>query len=438
MQTPRYRWIVLAMAFLSVFGALGLGRFGYSAVLPSMQEALGLSSAAAGSLASWNLVGYTVMAAVGGVLASRLGPRVVLTAGLFITAAGMFLTGLTSGLLGASAARLLTGMGNGMILVPAIALMVAWFDVRRVGLASAIVPTGSSLAMVLAGPLVPRLIAAGGDEGWRLAWYFFAAITLALALLNAGVQRDRPRRPPPGRGALYGRRAAYLQSHRDTTAADLLGILRAGYAWHLGMVYFLYGVGFLSYFTFFQKRLTGDLGYSAETAGNLFLIMGVAGLVGGFFWGALSDRIGRRWTIVVMLGLAGIAGLLFAWAPGTFCLGLSGVLLGSTCLVIPGLIGAACGDRFGAVLASASLGFVTVLVGVGQSVGPYVGGLLGDVFGSLWPTYLMSGLVFLLGAAGMALLPDARILCMAAPDPGAAATQRLPATGSGGSGHSSS
>ena len=61
-----YRWAVLGVAFFGVFGALGFGRFGYSAVLPSMQKALGLSSAAAGSLASWNLAGYTVMAAIGG------------------------------------------------------------------------------------------------------------------------------------------------------------------------------------------------------------------------------------------------------------------------------------------------------------------------------------------------------------------------------------
>ena len=35
-----YRWMVLAVAFFGVFGALGFGRFGYSAVLPSMQKAL--------------------------------------------------------------------------------------------------------------------------------------------------------------------------------------------------------------------------------------------------------------------------------------------------------------------------------------------------------------------------------------------------------------
>ena len=69
----RYRWIVLVAAFLGVLGTIGFGRFGYSAILPSMQEDLGITSAAAGALASWNLGGYTIMAAVGGFLAARLG-----------------------------------------------------------------------------------------------------------------------------------------------------------------------------------------------------------------------------------------------------------------------------------------------------------------------------------------------------------------------------
>jgi len=407
-QSPTYRWIVLVMAFLGVFGAIGFGRFGYSAILPSMQEALNLTSAAAGSLSSWNLIGYTIMAAVGGVLASRIGPRIVLTIGMALSGAGMLVAGVSTGLGTASLGRLVTGMGNGMILVPAIALMPAWFPLKRVGFASTMVPTGSALAMILAGPLVPRLVAAGGESGWRLAWYAFAGAALFLAVLNYALQRDRPGAPVKGHGALYGRRAVDRHNHPATTGAELLSILRSGYAWGLGFIYFLYGVGFSIYFTFFQKRLTTDVGYSPKTAGTLFLAMGAAGLVGGLLLGAISDRIGRRRTLAVALLLAGIASLLFAWAPHVAVIGLSAALLGATGLSLPGLYGAACGDRFGAALAAASLGFITVLVGVGQSVGPYVAGLLADAFGSLAPAFYVSGAVFVIGSVGSLLLPETR------------------------------
>ncbi len=139
-RDPRYRWVVVTMAFLSVFAVIGFGRFGYSAILPSMQKALGLSGAEAGSLASWNSVGYTIMALVGGILASRFGARIIVSIGLFLTAFAMFGTGFTNGLAAASVARFLTGAGTAMAMGPSIALMAAWFEPRRLGMASGIVP----------------------------------------------------------------------------------------------------------------------------------------------------------------------------------------------------------------------------------------------------------------------------------------------------------
>lgn len=185
MTHPGYRWVILAIGFLGIFGAAGLSRFGYSAVLPEMQTALGLSGAASGSLASWNLAGYTVMALVGGFLAARFGPRKVVTTGMVVTAAGMLLTGLSGGLATASAARFLTGLGNGVVMAPSVILMSAWFETRQLGLASAIASSGTGLGLVVAGPVVPRIIESAGDTGWRVAWYFFAAVALLMAVMTA-------------------------------------------------------------------------------------------------------------------------------------------------------------------------------------------------------------------------------------------------------------
>ena len=76
---------------------------------------------------------------------------------------------------------------------------------------------------------------------------------------------------------------------------------------------------------------------------------------------------------------------------------LSAVIVGLTSLAVPGIVGAGCGDQFGPVLASASLGFVTVFLGIGQVLGPYLGGRLADAYGTLSYSYLMAGGVFLVG-----------------------------------------
>ena len=88
-RRPHYAWIVLAMGTLVVFGSLGLARFGYSVVLPAMQESLGLDNTQAGLLATANLAGYLALSAIGGALASRYGPRAVISLGLLVAALGM-------------------------------------------------------------------------------------------------------------------------------------------------------------------------------------------------------------------------------------------------------------------------------------------------------------------------------------------------------------
>ena len=88
-----YAWVVLAVGAFVVFGALGLARFGYSLLLPSMQNALNIDNSGTGGLATVNLVGYLVLALIGGALSSRYGPRLVISLGMMVVGIGMLLTG---------------------------------------------------------------------------------------------------------------------------------------------------------------------------------------------------------------------------------------------------------------------------------------------------------------------------------------------------------
>ena len=182
--------------------------------------------------------------------------------------------------------------------------------------------------------------------------------------------------------------------------------MRSRYAWHIGFVYMMFGFAYMVYFTFFQKRLTADLGFSSAAAGQFFLVVGVASLVCGVLWGVISDRVGRGRAIAAMCFLQAVGAALFALWPGTPGLILSAVIFGLTSLAVPGIVGAGCGDQFGPVLASASLGFVTIFLGMGQVVGPYLAGRLADTYGTLTYSYLMAAGVFFLGGVLAAVLRE--------------------------------
>jgi MFS family permease len=123
-----YGWVVLGVSTLTVMGCVGLARFGYTMILPPMQAALGLSNTETGALATGNFLGYLALGVIGGLVATRYGPRRVIAFSMLLTGMTMALTGLARGFSGALAWRVLTGVGSGGSNVPIMSLLSAWFD----------------------------------------------------------------------------------------------------------------------------------------------------------------------------------------------------------------------------------------------------------------------------------------------------------------------
>jgi len=395
-----YGWIILTMATLVVFGALGLARFGY------MQNGLSMDNALAGELATANLIGYLALSAIGGALASRFGPRAVITAGLGLAGVSMVLTGLATSFPEAAVWRAVTGIGSGAGNVPVMGLVSAWFSLRRRGLAAGIAVAGSSVALILLGPTVPPVLAAYGDDGWRVCWYGFGGITLLLALMAYLLLRNSP--------AEVGLEPVGANDD-DPPPADALAplqwgaVYRSPAVWHLGLVYVAFGFSYIIYMTFFVKALMAEGGYTREAAGNLFMTMGWFSLLCGLIWGTVSDVIGRKGALIIVYIIQAIAYSLFAlWAePAGFT--LSAILFGLTAWSIPAIMAAACGDMLGARLAPAALGFITLFFGIGQALGPTVAGMLAVSAASLLPAMLLAAGVALLGAVAAAFIRPANM-----------------------------
>ena len=334
-----------------------------------------LSNTHAGGLATANLIGYLALSVLGGALAARYGPRVVITVGLTVAAAGMLLTGFANSFAAAAAWRALTGIGSGASNVPVMGLLAAWFVQRRRGLAAGIGVTGSSFALIVLGLFVPHVLAAYGWNGWRICWFFFAGITLGMAVLAFAILRNCPSDLgllPLGapKGSLDG----------DCRARELnwRSVYRSGVVWHLGLIYVAFGFSYIIYMTFFTKYLITEGGYTQGAAGRLFMIMGWFSLLCGLVWGSVSDRLGRKTALVTVYIIQAVAFSLFALWPSSPGFVLSAVLFGLSAWSIPAIMAATCGDLLGPRLAPAGLGFITLFFGIGQAAGPGVAGIMAD------------------------------------------------------------
>ncbi|MBN2508161.1 MAG: MFS transporter [Verrucomicrobia bacterium] len=398
-----YAWVVLGFVVLAVFSSLGLARFGYTAILPAMQDALALSNLQTGMLQSSNLLGYMLAVVFAGVLATRFGPRLVVSASLLLTGAAMLLTGWIPTFGGAQAGRFLAGVGGAGGNVPAMALVSAWFGPRRRGVATGIGVAGSSVGLMVTGPLIPRLLE---RHDWRVCWYVLGALAVATAALCLAFLRNRP----ADHGLLplgdAPRDAARPNATRGASALDWGSVYRSRRLWHLAVVYFAFGFSYIIYSTFFIRYLSREGGFTLAGAGQLWFRIGLVSIVSGFLWGGVSDRWGRKLALFGVFLVQAIAFGILGVGHRVGTVYASAALFALTAWSIPALMAALAGDLFGARLAPAALGLMTIVFGLGQALGPFVAGKMADAAQSFAPAFLLAGAVALvLGGGGTLFLP---------------------------------
>jgi sugar phosphate permease len=391
-----YGWIVIFMGLLTTIAAHGFGRMSYTIILPAMKDGLHLNYTQLGLLGTGNFIGYLTMAIIGGFLAARFGTRIVITLALVLMGVTMILTGLAQSFGFAFAMRLLTGLGNGAAYVPAMALGSAWFAMKKRGFATGIVSGGIGAGTLISGLVVPPILASFGQNGWRFSWYILGAAVLVISGIVYGFVRSRPDQmglQPVGTEET----PAVSSEIKKVSALQWTGVIKMGSVWYLGAVYFFYGLSYIIYMVFFAAYLVKEMGFAQEAAGGVWALVGGLSIFCGVIWGGISDRLGRSKGAALAYLVLGLSYIIYALVKAKFGIYLSAVMFGLTAWSIPTIMAAAAGDLVGPRLAPAGLGFITLFFGIGQALGPALGGYLADTTQSFTVPFLTAGGISLVG-----------------------------------------
>jgi MFS family permease len=156
--------------------------------------------------------------------------------------------------------------------------------------------------------------------------------------------------------------------------------------------------------TFFAAYLVKEIGLTQAYAGGLWALVGGLSTFCGVIWGGISDRLGRSRGAALAYLVLGSSYLIYALIRAPLGFYLSAILFGLTAWSIPTIMAAAAGDFVGPRLAPAGLGFITVFFGIGQALGPALGGYLADLSGSFRLPFLAAGAISLAGMAASLFL----------------------------------
>ncbi|WP_367104146.1 YbfB/YjiJ family MFS transporter [uncultured Psychrobacter sp.] len=390
-----YAWIVAATGSIAMFCGLGLGRFAFGMLLPSMSASLGLNYTQSGILGFTNLIGYLVAVLLSPLIIPRFGTRITGTASLLLIAVSMLGMAITTSFPLLCALYVLTGIGSGGVVLPMMSVMSHWFFPSHRGLALGLVMAGPGFGIILSGFVVPKLLPISGLLSWQTGWLIFALINIVVAWLTFTLIRNHPddvNQNPFGRLP-----TSPIKNKKKLERANIKLLV------HLGIIFAIYGATYMVYVTFIVTSMVGSYQLSEATAGGIWAWIGLLSVFSGMLFGWISDHIGRRLGLALAFFFLAIAYLLVGLTDWTLGLYLSIILFGLVVWSVPVIMAACAGDYFGPAAAASALAALTFAFSGGQALGPVAAGYLAEITGDFSISYLVSGIAAFV-AIGLALL----------------------------------
>ena len=148
---------------------------------------------------------------------------------------------------------------------------------------------------------------------------------------------------------------------------------------------------------------------SAIAGTAMAVFFSIANGLGRIVWGTLSDKLGRKYSVVLMAGSQGIILLAFTSMAGNeYLLYLGATLIGFNFGGNFALFPALTADEFGNRAVGQNYPYIFLSYGVGGIIFPILGGMLGDL-GNFPLAFAVCGIACLIGAITTAIVFPAHL-----------------------------
>ena len=441
------RWLVVAGAVLIqlCLGAIyAWSVFTKKLTLPLDDGGYGFTATQSQWVFSAGLATFALVMLFAGRWQAKAGPRTVAMVGGLVLGIGYVL----GGLLGKTFAvqlvcvGIIGGAGIGLAYVVPIAVGVKWFPDRKgmiTGLAVAGFGFGAMIWVELAGNWFGGLINTThlfGLPGVQSVFVIYGATFCLMVLIGSTVMIN----PPPG-----WRPAGWNPTQSGPTAAngalDLSAAEMAGTPQYWGLLLMFTGsamaglmvIGCIRLFGIDSLVANGVVHGDSQTAlvqtagaiaGTAMAWYAILNGLGRIVWGTLSDRLGRKPSLLLMCSIQGVMMLLFyrvGATPWGLIIGacIIGFNFGGNFALFP----AATADFFGNKNVGSNYPWVFLAYGMAGIAGPQIAGYFKDTAAGVdaWRTPFMIAGIACLAAGALGLL-------LHAPRPRHRAAGRMPAT----------
>lgn len=393
-MVPPFRICEAVVLFtLLVAATCGFGLYLFAATVEDVRRDLPFTYGEMGVMTGAVQAGYMLSALAGGALTVRFGPLPVIIGCIALCAAALGLSAAASHLVMIAACLTVLGGCASAIWIPIVQLIARIVPAPHRGKALGLASSGTSYGVVAISYLTTASFAAGN---WRSIWLITSMAVAVLALVTIV-------------------RLCWLHGfdERQTSLAggqlDLrrrLAVLPPGLTAGVLVLMFLTGLTCTPFQTYLSSYLETEKGLPFTNVADVWWLIGMTGMAGGFAIGALADRISVRPAMMLSYAMLAAASLLLMLPAGnTPFIDVAAVAFGLAFYAVFGLVPAYVAHTFPVSSTALLLALMNVSQGIGGLSGNVVGGWSKEATGSFDLTYGIT-----IAAAALAV-----VVCLAMP-----------------------
>ncbi len=387
------RWLIVLSAILIqlCLGAI----YAWSVFRIPLQQSiadggLGLTPSQATLPFSLVLIFFAIATIIGGRWQDKAGPRLVATVGGIILGAGMLIAAFTRSFIWlAIGYGVISGFGIGFTYVCPVATGIKWFPDKR-GMI-----TGLSVAGFGAGALIVAPVARALIDGMGVfsTLAILGIIFLGVIVLSSQILRN----PPSGwKPEGWNPPEKVKETKLDFGPGEMLSSLSFYLIWIMYFFGCLAGLMIIAQTSPIGQELVG---LTPKVAALAVGTLAIFNAVGRIFWGRLSDMLGRKRALFLMLIINGVAILLYNTIevfPIYYWIGIYivGLCFGGYLAIFPAITA----DFYGTKNIGINYGLVFTAYGVGGLLGTLFAPRVLEITKSYSMAFVVTGILCLLGA----------------------------------------
>lgn len=369
---------VIIAAFLIILACLGFGRFAFGMVLPNMQETLYLTTTQVGFIGTANFIGYIIGILFANLLYTKYTTHKLIFMTILLQGLCMLSMTMFDDYLLISLFYSFSGFCAAIVNMSLMAYIANVVPKSVRGKALGIVVSGSGLAIILSGQIVPFIENLTAETPWKISWTIFSFSIIAIAFLcQPGIKKHTSHKMP------------------ETKIKAKTYFLIPSF-WKIGIIYMVFGITYVVYVTFFVSTVIDKYNFTTSLSGNFWALLGFCSIFSGFIFGQIADKVGPYKSLMFVYILQTIAHFILAIDINSYAIWISAILFGISVWSIPSIVTLLTSLHFDVKRTAQVLSLVTLLFASCQAIAPVAAGYIYDITNDFSNVFMITSILTLL------------------------------------------